>query len=44
MQQAYGYFLKYADLLDEGELLRLFDIVKSEASSLYSTGIQGDSR
>ena len=32
--EPFEYFQKYASLLDEGELLELFDIVKAEAGSL----------
>jgi DNA-binding phage protein len=34
MAPSYGYFEKYAGLLDEGDLLNLFDVVKSRAGSL----------
>jgi len=34
MAPSYGYFEKYAGLLDEGDLLGLFDVVKSRAGSL----------
>jgi len=34
MKETFGYFLKYAGLLDEGELLDVFDLVRSAAGSI----------